>query len=286
MILASQISSARTRNNERQLEKELARFFARLGEEVQSLLREYWNDNLMIGQVDLITKPIREAGAEYYHILQKYDKREYKLGIQEARRLVQLSNNKIAEKTIKLRLLRPHDLFATLREAEEDLLNKVFVASQYTLTRVDTSIKNIILEGYRSGEGIEKVARDLNKRFNQLETWEARRIARTEIHNSHNTAVHDSYVEMGVEYSMWLTADDDRVRGNNPKDLADHVKMHGEIVRVGEPYSNGLYYPGEPNGPIEEWINCRCVEAPYNVPYGFTAPPFSPFREKDIIQIK
>ena len=84
MILASQLSNARTRNNERQLERALSRFFAKLGDEVIKQLNDIYNDNLLVGQAELITEPIREAQAEYYHILQKYDKREYKLGQAEA----------------------------------------------------------------------------------------------------------------------------------------------------------------------------------------------------------
>ena len=87
-ILASQISNARSRNNERQLERELSRFFDCLGKQVQQNLNEYWNDDLVNGQVDLILKPIQEAHIEYYKILLKYIKREYKLGQDEAHRLV------------------------------------------------------------------------------------------------------------------------------------------------------------------------------------------------------
>ena len=278
-ILASKISNARSRNNERQLERELARFFDRLGKQVQSNLEEYWSDHLLQGQINLISKPIMEAQAEYYLILQKYNRREYRLGIQEAERLVKLANKPVAEKTIKPKLSKRLDLFATLRGAEEDLLERVFTASQATLNRVDTSIKTLLTEGYQSGKGINYVANLLTKRFDQLQTWESKRIARTEIHNSHNTAVMDTYNEYGVEYTMWISADDERTRES-------HLEINGEIIRLGDTYSNGLRFPGDTDGPIEEWINCRCSNAPYVLPYGYTAPPQQQFRENDLIKIK
>ena len=278
-ILRSKISNARTRNNERQLERELARFFDRLGKQVQSNLEEYWSDHLLQGQINLISKPIMEAQAEYYLILQKYNRREYRLGIQEAERLVKLANKPVAEKAIKPRLSKRLDLFATLRGAEEDLLERVFIASQATLARVDTSIKTLLTEGYQSGKGINYVSNLLVKRFDQLQTWEARRIARTEIHNSHNTAVMDTYNEIGVEYTMWISADDERTRES-------HLEINGEIIRLGDTYSNGLRFPGDTDGPIEEWINCRCSNAPYVLPYGYTAPPQQQFTENDLIKIK
>ena len=278
-ILRTQISNARSRNNERQLERELQRFFDRLGKQVQQNLEEYWSEHLLQGQVDLITKPISEAQAEYYLILQKYNKREYQLGIREAERLVKLSKKPMASKAIKPRLFKRYDLFATLREAEQDLLDKVFIASQATLNRVDTSIKTLLTEGYQSGKGINYVANLLIKRFDQLQTWESKRIARTEIHNSHNTAMMDTYQELGVEYTMWISADDERTRES-------HLEINGEIIRLGDTYSNGLRFPGDTDGPIEEWINCRCSNAPYVLPYGYTAPPQQQFRENDLIKIK
>lgn len=278
-ILQSQISNARSRNNERQLERELQRFFDRLGKQVKSNLEEYWSDHLLQGQINLISKPIMEAQAEYYLILQKYNRREYRLGIQEAERLVKLSNKPIAEKAVKPRLNKRFDLFATLRGAEEDLLERVFIASQATLNRVDTSIKTLLTEGYQSGKGINYVANLLTKRFDQLQTWESKRIARTEIHNSHNTAVMDTYNEIGVEYTMWISADDERTRES-------HLEINGEIIRLGDTYSNGLRFPGDTDGPIEEWINCRCSNAPYVLPYGYAAPPQQQFTENDLIKIK
>ena len=45
-------------------------------------------------------------------------------------------------------------------------------------------------------------------------------------------------------------------------------------------------YPGDMNGSIEEWINCRCTTVPYLMPLGFMAPPgVSYFYESDIIPI-
>ena len=288
MILASQLSNARSRNNERQLERELRKFFDRLGDKVQKNLEEYYTDNLLVGQAELITEPIREAQAEYYHILQKYDKREYKLGQSEAQRLVRLTRKGYSFKAVKprLKLDKRYSLFGTLRGAEEDLFERIFIASQATMARVEQSIMNILLDGYKSGKGINYVANELTRRFDQLTTWESKRIARTEIHNSHNTAVHDSYNEMGIDYTMWITSHDDRVRGLKETDTADHVELDGEIIRLGDTYSNGLKYPGDTDGPIEEWINCRCANAPYNLPYGYVAPPTEQFKETDLIKIK
>lgn len=281
-LLLAQLSKARSLNNEKQLTVAVSRYFKGLREEILNNLEEYWSEyQLLQGHIDLITAPVEESHERYYDILAQYDKREYQLGQEEAQRLIQLVNEQTAMKTRwrpKLKTLR-NKLFGTIRWTEEDLLNKVFIASQQTLARVTSDLNQIITEGYTSGKGINVVASMLTTRFQQLETWEARRIARTEIHNSHNQGVMRIYQEVGVEYTQWIAADDDRTRES-------HLEVDGEIIPIGSKYSNGLEYPGDTNGPIEEWINCRCSNAPYVIPYGYTAPGFAPFREDDLIKIK
>ena len=291
-ILRTQISNARSRNNERQLERALQRYFKALEKQIQRNLKFYWQDNnLVMGQVDLITEPIMNSHDEYYEILKQYVSREYRLGTQEAERLIhQLNRNRVANKSTKPKasafLKRTFELFGIHATAEEDLLTRVFIASERTLARVDRSIMDIITLGYKSGKGIDYVANNLTKRFDQLTTWESKRIARTEIHNAHNRGTMDKYQEFGIEYTMWITAHDDRVRGLKESDTADHVELDGQIIRLGDTYSNGLKYPGDTDGLIEEWINCRCSNAPYVLPYGFAAPPMEQFTENDLIKIR
>ena len=286
-VLASQIALKRSANNERQLEQALSRLFRKLSDEVLGNLEEYWSEyQLLQGQINLMVKPIEEAQQEYYGILERYIKREYKLGNREAQRLVDLAMTKQAHKSIFDKLRKAvnikatrYNLFGTLEEAEEELLTKTFVASQRTLARVATDINQIITTGYTSGKGINVVAQMLQTRFQQLETWEARRIARTEIHNAHNNAIMKTYQTLNVEYTQWIAADDDRTRES-------HLEVDREIIRIGDTYSNGLAYPGDTSGPIEEWINCRCSNAPYVMPYGMMAPPgMQQFREDDLIPL-
>ena len=276
----------RRQNNEAQLEKELGRFFKRLKKEVLKGLDEYWSDyQLLQGQVNLMLSPIHEAHKEYYEIIRKYKLREYRLGKAEAKRLIKRANkDKVALKAVTTLGIQgfvdkdKNSLFGTIPKAEEDLLNRTFRTSQNTLNRVDNQLNQIISDGYREGKGINQVANDITQRFDQLADWEARRIARTEINTSHNQATRDQYREDGVEYTQWIAANDDRTRDS-------HVDVDGEIIPIDGKYSNGLAFPGDTSGPLEEWINCRCSNAPFVVPYGFMAPSFSPFRESDLVPI-
>ena len=276
------------------MQQALSQLFKKLSKEVLGNLEEYWSEyQLLQGQINLIVEPVTTAQEQYYQILEKYIRREYKLGNQEAQRLVDLAMTKQAHKSIFDKLRKTvnikatrYNLFGTLEEAEEELLTRTFIASQRTIARVATDINQIITTGYTSGKGINVVAQMLQTRFNQLETWEAKRIARTEIHNAHNNAVMKTYETLNVEYTQWISVDDGRTRRTDPNDSADHLILNGEIIRIGDTYSNGLQYPGDTSGPIEEWINCRCSNAPYVMPYGMMAPPGrEQFREEDLIPI-
>ena len=282
-LLIAQLNNRLSQSNEKQLELALRKYFKGLREEVLANLEEYWSEyQLLQGHIDLIIAPVQNSHEEYYQILAKHDKREYQLGSKEAQRLIDITNDKHSHKSIrkvKGYIKRVDDLFGTIKWTEDDLLQKTFIASQRTLARVTSDLNQIITDGYTSGKGINIIANMLTRRFDQLETWEAKRIARTEIHNSHNQGVMRIYDEVGVEYTQWIAANDDRVRES-------HEEIDGEIIRIGDKYSNGLSYPGDTSGPIEEWINCRCSNAPYVVPYGYTAPPDKvQFREEDLIKI-
>jgi len=248
------------------------------------------------GQIDLICAPVHIALKDYFEIIRKYKLREYKLGQAEAKRLLKMANKQASKHSYKsaqniplsafIKKDNTMDLFGTHAGAEQRMLNNTFTASERTLSRVDNQINSIITEGYRNGKGINDVANSINRRFDQLESWEAKRIARTEIHGAHNTAVYDQYQEDGVEYTQWSSVNDGRTRGTKDSDLADHIKMDGEIIRIGDTYSNGLAYPGDTSGDIWEWINCRCSNKPFVMPLGYMAPPgMEQFREEDLIKI-
>jgi SPP1 gp7 family putative phage head morphogenesis protein len=268
----------RSENNEQKLRKELAKYFQKIEKEVQQLLKEYGHtEHLLQGQLSIILSPIKASHGEYYDIIAKHILREYDLGTAEGDRLTFLNNPLLT--TAVMNEIRRNNLFGTLKYTEDRLLNRSFIASESTIARVDESINEIITDGYKSGKGIDYVSQQVQARFEQLQTWEATRIARTEIHNAHNEGIMKSYETLGVEYTQWIAANDDRVRDS-------HAEIDGEIIPFGGTYSNGLAYPGDTSGDIEEWINCRCSNAPYVMPAGMMAPPgMAQFREDDLIPI-
>lgn len=64
------------------------------------------------------------------------------------------------------------------------------------------------------------------------------------------------FTQNHVPYKKWLSLHDDRVRDT-------HREADGQIQLAQDAYTVGgafLMYPCDPSGPIEETVNCRCVQ--------------------------
>lgn len=146
--------------------------------------------------------------------------------------------------------------------------------------RINKEIKEILKTSETEGIGTKQVAEKLQKKFNQLKGYEAERIARTEINSANNkVAFEEIFNDETVQYKQWITCDDNRVR-------TSHIELDEQITRVGDPFSNGLQYPGDHNGKASEVINCRCTLIPYFLDWN-KIPPNDKiyFYEKDLVEL-
>lgn len=123
-----------------------------------------------------------------------------------------------------------------------------------TQTTVD-KLRATITEGVRDGETSQQLTDRIRDVF-QVRRHEAERIARTEVSRSYNFTTNEAWKQSGlVESTSWLTAHDDAVRSS-------HAAIDGQERGLGEPFDNGLLYPGDPDGDADEVINCRCTALP------------------------
>lgn len=107
------------------------------------------------------------------------------------------------------------------------------------------------------GEVLPDLTPELRQAFTRPEQ-RAQAIARTETGKAVNGGRVETMKENGVERHEWSSSGDDAVRDS-------HVQTDGEVVKIGDSFSNGLHYPLEPNGPAGEVINCRCSTFPADV---------------------
>lgn len=159
------------------------------------------------------------------------------------------------------------------------LQTKIENRTEQVTQRINKEIKEILKTSETQGIGTKEVATKLQKKFNQLKGYEAERIARTEINSANNkVAFNEIFNDDTVEYKQWITCGDDRVR-------TSHIELDEQITRVGDPFSNGLQYPGDHNGKAKEVINCRCTLIPYFLDWNKIPPNNATyFYEKDLVE--
>lgn len=123
---------------------------------------------------------------------------------------------------------------------------------------VDLLKKKITAEvsrGVSTGMTYKQVAKQLEGQ-SKIGYNKAIRIARTEGHRIQTTATMDAMEvakSKGADIlKQWDATLDSKTRES-------HTLVDGEIRELDEPFSNGLMYPGDPNGGAAEVVNCRCA---------------------------
>lgn len=165
----------------------------------------------------------------------------------------------------------PATVLSSIRES-------AFTASANTMKRLVGDVKISLEQGFREGLGTQDIADLLADQFKGMRDFELARVARTEVQALQNAGAQQTMRDLGVQYQKWVTAGDDRVRET-------HDAQDGEIAAINTPFSNGLRYPLDTDGPLEEWINCRCRAVPFIIPQGFAAPNAGPFTESDLVPV-
>lgn len=140
-----------------------------------------------------------------------------------------------------------------------DLFKKVGVNAKKTYFYNDNRINKIVDSGIMQGQSIPKIANSIYKVFGGSKS-SAIRTARTSVTSAQNSgrlASREALVEDSEKYGFhlrhqWIATHDARTRDS-------HAMLDGEIVEIGEPFSNGLIEPGDKNGAPSEVYNCRCT---------------------------
>ena len=131
------------------------------------------------------------------------------------------------------------------------LLQKVVVPiSQTTIDQIEA----VLQKAQREGWGVDETVKELEDE--DLTQFRARLIVRTETVKATNitqlAAADNEDFEMEKQ---WIAIEDNRTRRSH-----SHAGVDGERVALDQPYSNGLMFPGDPEGGPEEVCNCRCTQ--------------------------
>lgn len=131
------------------------------------------------------------------------------------------------------------------------LLEKVIVPiSQTTVDQIEAVLQEAITNGW----GVDKTVKVLED--SPITKNRARLIVRTETVKATNfTQISAADMEDFEMEKQWIAVEDSRTRRSH-----SHAGVDGERQNIDEPYSNGLMFPGDPNGSAAEVCNCRCTQ--------------------------
>ena len=154
---------------------------------------------------------------------------------------------------------------AELVASEPDLLPQVAVDDTKDLAWNMSHVRSAVTQGVLQGKAISDVAASLAlvAGMDQRSAMRSARTAMTSAHSLGKQKGYENAAKLGIDVKKrWLATLDRRTRGS-------HRHLDGETVELDEEFSNGLKYPGDPDGAGSEVYNCRCTMIPVvgDVPY-------------------
>ena len=119
-------------------------------------------------------------------------------------------------------------------------------------------VTSAVTQAVLQGQTIPQLAASLAgvAAMNQRAAMKTARTAITSAHSLGKLKGYERAADMGIDVKkQWLAALDSRTRSS-------HRHLDGETVKLDAEFSNGLKYPGDPDGPGSEIYNCRCTLVP------------------------
>ena len=128
------------------------------------------------------------------------------------------------------------------------------------IVEVTDTTRNLIIRavarGFEDGLGQRGVAEYVRSLVPSLSRARSALIARTETHGAAQHGAQQAAAETGLKLRReWISAEDHRTR-------LSHALANEQVVGMDEPFIVGgveLAMPGDPSGPADQVINCRCV---------------------------
>lgn len=147
------------------------------------------------------------------------------------------------------------DMIVKAIQTDSKLSQPLYQSMGINTNDLKKTIRNEISRGISNGYSYQDIARNIGNSMN-VDLNKSIRIARTEGHRVNQQSTYDGMSaakNKGADIvKQWDATLDFKTR-------VSHQRVDGEIKELGESFSNGLQFPGDPGGPAAEVINCRCV---------------------------
>lgn len=118
--------------------------------------------------------------------------------------------------------------------------------------RMRDALRKVAEKARQSGLGVKGVMEKVHEEAKRLEASEGQRLALCEAQVTYGSIQINALAQAGYKTKQWVTMGDARVRQS-------HVECgaHPPIPLDGV-FPNGLSYPGDPDGDLDEIEGCRC----------------------------
>jgi len=135
------------------------------------------------------------------------------------------------------------------------------IAAQKARQVSDTEIafiQSYLAEGVAAGESIPNLAKRIDDLYlAQIIPNRSTVISRTEVIGASNYGSHEAAKQSGLDLTKsWLATEDNRTRPTHSEADGQEVEMDAKFMVGGA----DLDFPGDPAGPADEVINCRCTQ--------------------------
>jgi uncharacterized protein with gpF-like domain len=152
-------------------------------------------------------------------------------------------------------------------DTQEQLDKRIVTwAKRHAAKKVDIAkttqvrIRNAVARGLADGKAPRQIAQAIRRDVGNMTTARAQTIARTEsaaaLGHGEQAEMEATAAELGADIrKTWTATEDAHTRES-------HADADGQTVPLDETFTVGgaeLMFPGDPDGPPEEIINCRCV---------------------------
>lgn len=154
-------------------------------------------------------------------------------------------------------LIMPIDQEQVVKAIQLDskLSGTLYEAMGVNTNDLKKSIRNEVSRGISNAYSYQDIARNINTSMG-IGLNKSIRIARTEGHRVNQQSTYDAMDKAKKKganiVKQWDATLDAKTR-------TSHQQVDGEIRELDEKFSNGLRFPGDPQGSAGEVINCRCV---------------------------
>jgi len=146
----------------------------------------------------------------------------------------------------------------SVRQVARELMDLSGRVPQDTLAR---RLGQDLQRGLSAGDDFDGLAQRVNERFDDMESWKARQLARTGGNGAFERGQLEAFRDAGIDARGWLSERDARVRDER----YNHREPDGQVQSLSDPFivsGESLMFPTDPAGSPGNIVNCRCSQRP------------------------